>query len=153
MGRGSIPLTATPQYIMRWHHLVVLLLVLLVVAEAAKKKPSKGKKPGKKPGKPSKPKCPSDTINKAKFMKYTVTTGKGKNAKPVADQPCWFDLKRNDCAKCKPGGVSAVLLWKSGARARSQRQDVREFLSSSTLAHPPASPATGILRASSAPGV
>ena len=74
--------------------------------------------------------CPSDTINKAKFMKYTglgtflfafytltcykcyttkysfpVTTGKGKNAKPVADQPCWFDLKRNDCAKCKPGGV------------------------------------------------
>merc|ERR1712142_700549 len=30
---------------------------------------------------------------------------KGKNAKPVADQPCWFDLKRNDCAKCKPGGV------------------------------------------------
>ena len=34
-----------------------------------------------------------------------MTTGKGKNAKPVADQPCWFDLKRNDCAKCKPGGV------------------------------------------------
>jgi len=102
--RGSIPLTATPQYIMRWHHLVVLLLLLVVLAEA-KKKPSKGKKPGKKPSKPSKPKCPADTINKAKFMKYTVTTGKGKNAKPVADQPCWFDLKRNDCAKCKPGGV------------------------------------------------
>ena len=36
---------------------------------------------------------------------FSVTTGKGKNAKPVADQPCWFDLKRNDCAKCKPGGV------------------------------------------------
>merc|ERR1712013_407382 len=59
----------------------------------------------KKPSKPSKPKCPADSINKAKFMKYTVTTGKGKNAKPVADQPCWLDLKRNDCAKCKPGGV------------------------------------------------
>merc|ERR1712115_979 len=87
----------------------ILLLLLLVVVEAAKKKPSKGKKPGKKPdkkpSKPSKPKCPADSINKAKFMKYTVTTGKGKNAKPVADQPCWFDLKRNDCAKCKPGGV------------------------------------------------
>ena len=37
----------------------------------------------------------------------------------------------------------------SGARARSQRRDVREFLSSSTLAHPPASPATGILRGNS----
>merc|ERR1712130_441241 len=30
-----------PQYIMRWHHLVVLLVLLLVVAEAAKKKPRK----------------------------------------------------------------------------------------------------------------
>ena len=39
------------------------------------------------------------------FLLLPVTTGKGKNAKPVADQPCWFDLKRNDCAKCKPGGV------------------------------------------------
>ena len=144
--------------------------------------------------------CPSDTINKAKFMKYTglgtflfafytltcykcyttkysfpVTTGKGKNAKPVADQPCWFDLKRNDCAKCKPGGVQCGAPMEkvttqcicicdcicscvcklfsycicSGARARSQRRDVREFLSSSTLAHPPASPATGILRGNS----
>jgi len=90
---------------MRWHHLVVLLLLLLVVAEAAKKKPSKGKKPGKKPSSPSKPMCPADSINKAYFMKYTVTTRKGKNPKPVADQPCWFDLKRNDCAKCRPGGV------------------------------------------------
>merc|ERR1711963_820164 len=69
------------------------------------KERSQGRSQAKKPSKPSKPKCPADSINKAKFMKYTVTTGKGKNAKPVADQPGWFDLKRNDCAKCKPGGV------------------------------------------------
>ena len=88
-----------------WFAVFLLVLLCLIQTEAAKDKPSKGKKTGKKPPKPSKSKCPADTINKAKFMKYTYTTGKGKNAKPVADQPCWFDLKRNDCAKCKPGGV------------------------------------------------
>lgn len=91
---------------MRWHHLVVLLVLLLVVAEAAAKK----KKPNKpnKPNKPSKQKCPKDEINETQFRKlfhrYTVTTGQGKNIKPVANQTCWFNEKRNDCAMCKPDG-------------------------------------------------
>ena len=40
-----------------------------------------------------------------KVHEIHIHNRKGENAKPVADQPCWFDLKRNDCAKCKPGGV------------------------------------------------
>ena len=72
---------------MRWLYLALLLLILLELADAAKK-PSKGKKPAKKPAKkpgkkPSKPKCLADSINKAKFAKYTMTTGKGKSMKPV----------------------------------------------------------------------
>jgi len=93
---------------MRWLYLALLLLILLELADAAKK-PSKGKKPAKKPAKkpgkkPSKPKCLADSINKAKFAKYTMTTGKGKSMKPVLGEPCWFDLKRTDCAKCKKDG-------------------------------------------------
>merc|ERR1711973_464361 len=96
---------------MRWHQLVVLLLLLLVVVEAQKKKPNTGKKPGgkqwEKKGRPTRPKCPADNNdkNRAKLMEYTVTTWERKNLVPVADQPCRFDRTRNNCAKCKIGGV------------------------------------------------
>ena len=40
-------------------------------------------------------KCPSETVNKEKnFYKWTETFKKNGNTKPVADQPCWFDLTR-----------------------------------------------------------
>jgi len=39
-------------------------------------------------------------------MRKVGGKGKGKDKLvPVADQPCWWDLSRSDCAKCLPGGV------------------------------------------------
>merc|ERR1712179_406801 len=76
--------------------LTVLSLALLLVA--AKKKPK-----GKPKGKP-KPECGPKSVKLKNFLKYTETTGSGKNIEPVAGEQCWWDLNRNDCAKCKPGG-------------------------------------------------
>ena len=40
-------------------------------------------------------KCPSEKVNKEKtFYKWTETTRQNGKTKPVADQPCWFDLNR-----------------------------------------------------------
>merc|ERR1719225_46833 len=49
-------------------------------------------------------KCPKDKVNKKQFYKFTETTKQGGKTKPVADAPCWFDLTRSDCGRCKNGG-------------------------------------------------
>ena len=41
-----------------------------------------------------KKKCPSETVKEKIFYKWTETFKKNGNTKPVADQPCWFDLTR-----------------------------------------------------------
>jgi len=49
-------------------------------------------------------KCPQDSVNVKQFYKYTVTEKKNGKIKPVADAPCWFDLTRNNCGRCKNKG-------------------------------------------------
>ena len=95
----------------------VFLLVALIIledTEAAKKKKPKGKGKPKPTGK-----CPVDNTSTKQFEKYTVTKkGQtkqlcknlatpalvGGKVRPVADQACWFDASRTDCAQCKPTG-------------------------------------------------
>jgi len=92
---------------------VTLLVVLILFAQSEAK--GKGKKPSKgkgKPSKPSKPSCLKDDPKrqiaeglKHKYDKFTETKeGKGKKV-PIADSPCWWDLSRQDCARCKANGV------------------------------------------------
>ena len=39
-------------------------------------------------------KCPSVTVNRKQFYKFTETYKDKGKTKPVADAPCWFDLTR-----------------------------------------------------------
>jgi len=72
--------------------LVLLLSLLLIVTTITH---GKRKKPGK-PGKPGKPSKPGKPIKNAfsKFDKYTLKNTGGR---------CWWDIRRTDCAVCKPG--------------------------------------------------
>jgi len=49
-------------------------------------------------------KCPADTVNVKQFHKYTTTKKVNGKIRPVADAPCWFDLTRHDCGRCKNKG-------------------------------------------------
>jgi len=113
MGRGALVLLLSiGSAIMKvlWVTLV-MVLVLAMVAEAKKKPKPKPKGKGK-PSKPSKPsKCPADQIKanpkllKKEFVKYTeMKRGKGGKLEPDATAPCWWDLTKTECAKCKEGG-------------------------------------------------
>jgi len=82
-----------------WVVLLVALIILEDIEAAKKKKPSKGKGKPKPTGK-----CPVDNTSTKQFEKYTVTKKVGGKVKPVADQPCWFDSSKTDCAQCKPTG-------------------------------------------------
>ena len=42
----------------------------------------------------------SSAVKKKKLEAFTQM----KNKKPVADSPCWWDLKRSNCGTCKKGG-------------------------------------------------
>merc|ERR1711964_955130 len=110
MGRGALVLLLSiGSAIMKvlWVTLV-MVLVLAMVAEAKKKPKPKPKGKGK-PSKPSKPsKCPADQIKanpkllKKEFVKYTeMKRGKGGKLEPDATAPCWWDLTKTECAKCK----------------------------------------------------
>jgi len=84
-----------------WLVCLIALIILQDMTEA-KKKP-KGKPKPKPKGKPKAKQqvCLADKIDTKQFVKFTVTN-KGK---PVADQPCWWDLSaKPECAKCKPNG-------------------------------------------------
>merc|ERR1712212_1170073 len=110
MGRGALGLLLSVGPVIMKVLWVTLLVVLdLFEQSEAKKKPSKGKpKPKPKP----KPSCLKDDeklqIKKGienKYHKFTETKEvKGKTV-PIADQPCWWDLTRTDCAKCKKNGA------------------------------------------------
>merc|ERR1711902_459820 len=38
------------------------------------------------------------------FFKWTETKKVNGKLRPVTDAPCWFDLTRSDCGRCKNGG-------------------------------------------------
>merc|ERR1712117_373 len=77
-------------------------------------------------------KCPQDSVNVKQFYKYTVTEKKNGKIKPVSDAPCWFDLTRNNCGRCKIRENSVVPPCRSGARTPRAKMDVKEFLVTST---------------------
>ena len=88
--------------------LVLLLSLLLIVTTITH---GKRKKPGK-PGKPGKPSKPGKPIKNAfsKFDKYTLkNTGSFIGMIFIIDTSffsggrCWWDIRRTDCAVCKPG--------------------------------------------------
>lgn len=78
---------------------LVFLTALILIEDTTEAK----KKPKPKP-KPTGSKCPVDSTNTKQFEKYTETKKVGGKVKPVANQPCWFDSSRSDCAKCKSNG-------------------------------------------------
>ena len=50
-------------------------------------------------------KCPKlSEKDKKAFLKYTETKKVNGKPRPIADAPCWFDLTRSDCGRCKNGG-------------------------------------------------
>merc|ERR1712002_60771 len=112
MGRGALGLLLSVGPVIMKVLWVTLLVVLVLFEQSeAKKKPSKPSKPSKGKPKP-KPSCLKDDeklqIKKGivyKYHQFTNTTKvKGKTV-PVANQPCWWDLTRTDCAQCINGGV------------------------------------------------
>merc|ERR1712179_721340 len=103
MGRGALGLLlSVGPVIMKVLWVTLLVVLVLFVQSEAKKKP----KPKPKPG------CLKDDeklqIKKGlgyKYDKFTETKKvKGKDV-PVANQPCWWDLRRTDCALCKSNGA------------------------------------------------
>jgi len=79
---------------------VTLLVVLILFAQ------SEGK--GKKPSKPCLKDDPKRQIAegfKHKYDKFTETEVKKDKKVPIADSPCWWDLSRQDCGRCKTNGV------------------------------------------------
>jgi len=115
--------------------LVLLVTLFLVEDIETKKKP----KP-KKPSKPSKPKCPADSISTKPFEKFTETTKKNGKTVPVADQPCWFDSTRSDCAKCKAGGVACgfpMHKWCQSKKAKTGCKGIPNYKNTlSTIGYP-----------------
>ena len=50
-------------------------------------------------------KCPAiSDRDKKEFFKWTETKKVNGKLRPVTDAPCWFDLTRSDCGRCKKGG-------------------------------------------------
>merc|ERR1711970_264834 len=104
MGRGALGLLlSVGPVIMKVLWVTLLVVLFLCVQSEAKKKPKpKGK--GKD--------CPKDDPKlqisfglKYKYDKFTETKKvKGKTV-PIADQPCWWDNSKKDCALCKKTGV------------------------------------------------
>merc|ERR1712179_716342 len=103
MGRGALGLLlSVGPVIMKVLWVTLLVVLVLFVQSEAKKKP----KPKPKPG------CLKDDeklqIKKGlgyKYDKFTETKKvKGKDVS-VANQPCWWDLRRTDCALCKSNGA------------------------------------------------
>jgi len=104
MGRGALGLLlSVGPVIVKVLWVTLLVVLVLFVQSEAKKKP-------KPKGKPKQ--CLKDDeklqIKKGldyEYDKFTETKKvKGKDV-PVANQPCWWDLRRTDCAKCKPNGA------------------------------------------------
>jgi len=73
---------------MRQLLLVLMLLILLVSLTVD------GKRGQKRPNSKAKPKTKPEKSQYAKFAKYTLKNTGGR---------CWWDIRRTDCAKCKPG--------------------------------------------------
>ena len=48
--------------------------------------------------------CPKNKVDKRQFYKWTQVSKVGGKVRPVADAPCWFDLTRSDCARCRNNG-------------------------------------------------
>merc|ERR1711962_336887 len=103
MGRGALGLLlSVGPVIMKVLWVTLLVVLVLFVQSEAKKKP----KPKPKPS------CLKDDeklqIKKGLdygYEKFTVTEKvKGKEV-PVANQRCWWDLSRTDCALCKDNGA------------------------------------------------
>jgi len=107
MGRGALGLLlSVGPVIMKVLWVTLLVVLVLFVQSEAKKKPKPKGKPKPKPS------CLKDDeklqIKKGldyNYDKFTETKKvKGKTV-PVANQPCWWDLTRTDCAQCKDNGV------------------------------------------------
>jgi len=102
---------------------VTLLVVLILLVQSEAKKKPKGKS------------CLKDDpkleykVAMHKNTRYDKVTemkkGKGKEKDklvPVADQPCWWDLSRSDCAKCTNGGVQCGFPMHKWCQPKKKKQ-------------------------------
>merc|ERR1719309_504394 len=84
----------------------VTLLVVLVLFVQSEAKKGKGKGKGKpKPCLKDDKKLQLSAGLKYKYEKFTNTTKVKGEIVPVADQRCWWDLSRTDCAHCLSNGA------------------------------------------------
>jgi len=108
-----------------WDHrmrFVLLIIVLLAIIEVESAKKKAKPRP--------KPKCPVGKYKKSTFTRFTetrkVVRGKGKNRKviniPIADQPCWWDLNRSDCGKCKSNGQQCGYPMHKWCQSKASKQ-------------------------------
>merc|ERR1712002_833987 len=104
MGRGALGLLlSVGPIIMKVLWVTLLVVLILVVQSEAKKRPKPKPKP--KDCLKDNPKLILSTGLKAKYDKFTVMKEvKGKQV-PVANQTCWWDNSKKDCALCKKTGV------------------------------------------------
>jgi len=103
MGRGALGLLLSVGPVIMKVLWVTLLVVLVLFVQSEAKK-GKGK-PKPKPCLQDDKKLQLSAGLKYKYEKFTNTTKVKGKVEPVADQPCWWDLSRTDCAQCKDNGA------------------------------------------------
>merc|ERR1712179_115466 len=102
-GRGALGLLLSVGPVIMKVLWVTLLVVLVLFVQSEAKK-GKGK-PKPKPCLQDDKKLQLSAGLKYKYEKFTNTTKVKGKVEPVADQPCWWDLSRTDCAQCKDNGA------------------------------------------------
>merc|ERR1711970_336108 len=107
MGRGALGLLlSVGPVIMKVLWVTLLVFLVLFVQSEAKKGKGKGKpKPKPKPCLQDDKKLQLSAGLKYKYEKFTNTTKVKGKIVPVANQRCWWDPSRKDCAQCLSNGV------------------------------------------------